>query len=886
MLCLHSSILGQNTYQNVNLREITFSDSIVITQTNSGTTDIIKIDETQFAMTRNDWGFTPYDNDDVGIVVLGSIIDSTINFSGYNSYYEPSIYYGPSSRGRIGSLDTNSLVLAFRGIFGSPNAYYGALSAVLAEIVGDSLSFGENFIFHLGLASYMDICVLDSEQFIVTYSIGTSPHFNDTVYACLGTIVGDSIQFSSPALVNDSGVTSLSICSLDSSKFIIGYIDLDSYDGLTRVGSIINDSISLGQKQCFSTTSIYELTTTAINDSSIFLFRREMFDSVRGTVAVINENELTFGNSSAFKSFGVYGTTASKIDNNHVVVEYSYWPWPDDRIGKTRIAAINNTKVTFGEEYDCCYGCMHGTDVIGMNDSEFVFTYNGTGGMGVSKIGYISPYPVLTLADSSSSCAGFHSVPVTEIDLKNINKLSLILEYDTLNLSYFSVQNLNSQLLVDSLSVTQSDGVINLTYCSDIPLNLNDDILLELVFNIDTVLIPSTEVLAWNEELSFFINNKGDTIGKRFENGYINVLPAIGEVGPITGQDSICQGIISASYYIESILNADSYIWNLEPNIADSVIVFDTVVTIYYQPENVTPSTLTVYGGNDCVNSDTSNLSIDIITNPVSISGSDTSICENTSCTLNGVAYNYDHVYWASMGDGTFNDPFLLQSTYTPGNEDIINGNVSLILFAYAISPCLGEVGDTIVLSIIEISNQPNTPQGPSVIILDTCSNTEYFTDTIENANSYQWYLDPPDAGIITGIGTNAIVNWNNSYTGIVAYIYVQAINNCGETFSDSLVVDISPVGLFNKDSAYDVTVSPNPSNGIYNITIKGLEGYAELFVSNTSGKLIIYETLNIAKKEYKYPIDLRDVPSGIYYMRIVFEKQKHFDNTIILRKE
>ncbi|MFK5856329.1 MAG: T9SS type A sorting domain-containing protein [Bacteroidota bacterium] len=964
-LCFLSSIVGQSTYQNVNLREITFSDSVPIPQPNTFTTDITKIDESRFAMTHIDWGLSPHGSDDESVVVLGSIIDSTINFYGLSTFYES------SSTSRIGSLDTNTLIIAYHGVFGAPSATYGAQSVILAEIIGDSLSFGEDYIFQMGQTYYMDLCILDSEHFVVTYSCGLSPHYNDTVYACLGTIIGDSIQYSSPALVTDSGISGLSICTLDSSRFVIGYIDSDSGDGYLRKGDITNLDISLGQEYCFNTTHIYQLTTTAINDSSIFLFHHEMFDTVRGTVAVVHENEITLGNSSVFKSFHPYGTTAAKIDNNHVVVAYSYWPWPAERIGKSRLVAINNTNVTFGEEYDYSYySSMHGRDVIGMNDSEFVISYQGNGSH--SKIGYISPYPVLTIADSGSSCSGLHSVPITEIDLKNITKFKLLMEYDTLNLSYISFQNINSQLLIDSLSVTDNHGLINITYNSDIPLSLNPDTLLELVFNINTVFFHSTEVLEWKDSLSFFVNNKGDTIGKRFENGYINILPAVGEVGSITGQDSICQGTISALYHIEPILNADSYIWNLEPNIADSITIMDTSVTVYFQQGNLIVSTLTVFGVNVCGNSDTSSIFIDFVPTPVVSAGEDTLGCMYNPCILNGTASFHDHVYWATLGDGDFDDPFLLDATFTPGIEDVENEYVELILFAYPLNPCAGEVGDTLILTITKlpevyageddsicsgesykldgisendssitwltsgdgffdnpeqlstyyypgpedilegtvflilsalplspceaivsdsitifinnIPDQPETPVGSQIINLDTCISSDYYTHSIPNATNYQWYLNPEEAGEIFGDGLESIVYWNNSYNGLVAYLYVQALNFCGGNSSDSLVIDISPVEISNITGNPDVKIAPNPSRGVFNIELNGIDDNIQYYISDNKGNLIKTGNINYNSQINIYQVDLRDEGSGVYYISFALENKMFIGYKLVVQ--
>ena len=75
---------------------------------------------------------------------------------------------------------------------------------------------------------------------------------------------------------------------------------------------------------------------------------------------------------------------------------------------------------------------------------------------------------------------------------------------------------------------------------------------------------------------------------------------------------------------------------------------------------------------------------------------------------------------------------------------------------------------------------QPNQPSGPDYLCQDG-PNSEYLTDPVIGATSYQWLLEPTNAGIITGIWTLGIVDWDPAFTGI-AQVKVKAINTCGES--------------------------------------------------------------------------------------------------------
>jgi hypothetical protein len=85
---------------------------------------------------------------------------------------------------------------------------------------------------------------------------------------------------------------------------------------------------------------------------------------------------------------------------------------------------------------------------------------------------------------------------------------------------------------------------------------------------------------------------------------------------------------------------------------------------------------------------------------PAVDAGSDATIAGNESYSLSGVATNYTDLMWTTTGDGTFSNPELLSGIYYPGTQDKLNESVELCLTATAISPCLGDVEDCMILSI------------------------------------------------------------------------------------------------------------------------------------------------------------------------------------------
>ena len=96
--------------------------------------------------------------------------------------------------------------------------------------------------------------------------------------------------------------------------------------------------------------------------------------------------------------------------------------------------------------------------------------------------------------------------------------------------------------------------------------------------------------------------------------------------------------------------------------------------------------------------SDTMMLTINPL--PLVDAGPDSEICESDVFTVTAAsASNYSGLLWSSFGDGSFDDPGIIDPVYTPGAGDINTGSVVLTLTAFGAGSC-GDASDDMILTI------------------------------------------------------------------------------------------------------------------------------------------------------------------------------------------
>ncbi|MBN1599084.1 MAG: SprB repeat-containing protein, partial [Bacteroidales bacterium] len=142
--------------------------------------------------------------------------------------------------------------------------------------------------------------------------------------------------------------------------------------------------------------------------------------------------------------------------------------------------------------------------------------------------------------------------------------------------------------------------------------------------------------------------------------------------------------------------------------------------------------TLTAFGNVPCGN-DVDDMDLIIVPAPTADAGSDATICSGDVHVLNATATNYSGLQWSTSGDGSFNDSFIEDPTYTPGPNDISNGSVILTLTAFGNAPCGNDVDDMTIF----INLPPTADAGLDATI---CSDsTHALNATATNYSSLQW---------------------------------------------------------------------------------------------------------------------------------------------------
>ena len=170
-----------------------------------------------------------------------------------------------------------------------------------------------------------------------------------------------------------------------------------------------------------------------------------------------------------------------------------------------------------------------------------------------------------------------------------------------------------------------------------------------------------------------------------------------------------------------------------------------------------------------CLESRVASMVLSFKANPIANAGNDLTICAGDACPLSGYAEHYSSVEWTlTAGDGTFSDPYNLGSDYIPGENDIINGSVTLTLIAYAEQPCDGSATDNIQININPARSF--SMGGPG----DVCANSHrvIYEINYDVKQDYLFAWTVVNGDTVSTSRDICIVNWNDDPGGTGKVIY------------------------------------------------------------------------------------------------------------------
>jgi len=348
--------------------------------------------------------------------------------------------------------------------------------------------------------------------------------------------------------------------------------------------------------------------------------------------------------------------------------------------------------------------------------------------------------PVTTCAMISGAIPGTVSVPLTVTGFTNIGAVSLTLDYDYA-IAHFLQGTPNPAMpgfLSGDMDLGNGYHRISMGWYGSSNTLADGSTIMTLNFNY----ISGNSPLTWFENGSSceYADPMGNVLNDiPAENYYFNgyLCGAIGNPGPIEGNDAVCQGQTGESYTVLSLPNVTGYTWILPE---EAVIVNGentNSITVDYS-ENADSGIITVFAFNPCGNGPSSQISVTVNQLPVADAGNDITINYGTSTTL----------YAAAGGSGTF-------SYHWSPEELLVDPNVqnpqtviltTTILFTLVVtnqaSSC--ESSDEVIVTITGGPLSVN----PVAIPADICNGDDARLYSNAGGGSgnyiYQWTCIPP----------------------------------------------------------------------------------------------------------------------------------------------
>lgn len=261
---------------------------------------------------------------------------------------------------------------------------------------------------------------------------------------------------------------------------------------------------------------------------------------------------------------------------------------------------------------------------------------------------------------------------------------------------------------------------------------------------------------------------------------------------------------------------------------------------------------------------------LSIVRLPEVYSGYDQTICEDAVVELVGEASDYAFILWETNGDGSFENPWELQTTYFPGESDIAAQEVLIWLNVFPNTPCSETVIDEL---LVEISKLPYVAAGEDVTI-SAGENLQLNALALDFlsllwSTSGDGAFDHPD--ILNPVYTPGEVDIQNA--GAILELSAFPLFPCTSQVMDQLVLTIDTLTYVNPLTAeVQVRMYPNPVNGNLFISFEGCHN-TEVTISLFSyNGLLALKEIFICDETDRL-LNLSSLPNGLYLIRISSEK-------------
>lgn len=140
---------------------------------------------------------------------------------------------------------------------------------------------------------------------------------------------------------------------------------------------------------------------------------------------------------------------------------------------------------------------------------------------------------------------------------------------------------------------------------------------------------------------------------------------------------------------------------------------------------------------------------------------------------------------------------------------------------------------------------------------------TVTFTNTSLNATSYLWDFGDGQSSV----EQNPVHTYGSSGNYSVK---LSAINECRTVDKTNTVMLTSAVG--EPGSLQSLTVNPNPSEGVFTLTIQLSEPMQDAFlqVNDAAGRIVFRQAVNLPTGQTRLPVNIGHLPKGMYQLQLL----------------
>ncbi len=274
----------------------------------------------------------------LGIVKIVDIYGTILNTDLTNSFFSN----GAVSNISVAALNDKDFVIAYE----DPDNYING-KALSGEVVNGSLTYGNITPINLGTSSYNSIAALDPVHFVVTYS-----DFGNSEYgvAVIGEVLGDTIKYGEKFVFDERSVNEVVVTALDPAHFVVAYLDTrDSFAGILKVGEVSGTTITFGSKQPFS-KSAKSLAINSLDPLTFVLAFVSLENNVQAVATICNVTGTVIdgGINYGFKKGEVENISVEPLNNASFIIAYR--DINNSNSGSSIVGEVSGTVITFGDE--------------------------------------------------------------------------------------------------------------------------------------------------------------------------------------------------------------------------------------------------------------------------------------------------------------------------------------------------------------------------------------------------------------------------------------------------------------------------------------------------------------------------------------------------------